>query len=52
MDSENDSEGVSRTNPQPDGNTSPQSTSVSIARVSYQLNIYMYILYSEDIADF
>ncbi|GMN43123.1 hypothetical protein TIFTF001_012332 [Ficus carica] len=33
MDSENDSEGVSRTNSQPDGNTSPQSTSVSIPRV-------------------
>ncbi|GMN47370.1 hypothetical protein TIFTF001_016548 [Ficus carica] len=32
MDSENDSEGVSRTNSQPDGNTSPQSTSVSIPR--------------------
>ncbi|GMN64217.1 hypothetical protein TIFTF001_033298 [Ficus carica] len=33
MDSENDSEGVSRTNSQADGNTSPQSTSVSIPRV-------------------
>ncbi|GMN73632.1 hypothetical protein TIFTF001_053056 [Ficus carica] len=33
MDSENDSEGVSRTNSQPDGNTSPQSMSVSIPRV-------------------
>ncbi|GMN44937.1 hypothetical protein TIFTF001_014119 [Ficus carica] len=32
IDSENDSEGVSRTNPQPDGNTSPQSTSVSIPK--------------------
>ncbi|GMN73054.1 hypothetical protein TIFTF001_054262, partial [Ficus carica] len=34
MDSENDSEGVSMTNSQPDGNTSPQSTSVSISRIS------------------
>ncbi|GMN47333.1 hypothetical protein TIFTF001_016509 [Ficus carica] len=34
MDSENDSEGVSRTNSQADGNTSPQSTSVSIPRIS------------------
>ncbi|GMN54192.1 hypothetical protein TIFTF001_023319 [Ficus carica] len=33
MDSENDSEGVSRTIFQSDGNTSPQSTSVSIPRV-------------------
>ncbi|GMN37405.1 hypothetical protein TIFTF001_042636 [Ficus carica] len=33
MDSENDSEGVNRTNSQPDGNTSPQSTSVSIPRL-------------------
>ncbi|GMN48103.1 hypothetical protein TIFTF001_017276 [Ficus carica] len=33
MDSENDSKGVSRTNSQPDGNMSPQSTSVSIPRV-------------------
>ncbi|GMN48162.1 hypothetical protein TIFTF001_017347 [Ficus carica] len=32
MDSKNDSEGVSRTNSQADGNTSPQSTSVSIPR--------------------
>ncbi|GMN72655.1 hypothetical protein TIFTF001_052045 [Ficus carica] len=32
MDSENDFEGVSRTISQPDGNTSPQSTSVSIPR--------------------
>ncbi|GMN31903.1 hypothetical protein TIFTF001_049726 [Ficus carica] len=32
IDSENDSEGVSRTNSQADGNTSPQSTSVSIPR--------------------
>ncbi|GMN58753.1 hypothetical protein TIFTF001_027857 [Ficus carica] len=33
MNSENDSEGVSRTNSQPDGNTSPQSTSVTIPTV-------------------
>ncbi|GMN59809.1 hypothetical protein TIFTF001_028912 [Ficus carica] len=32
MDSKNDFEGVSKTNSQPDGNMSPQSTSVSIPR--------------------
>ena len=40
MDSENDSEGVSRTNSQPDGNMSPQSTSVTVPPVSYQLKYY------------
>ncbi|GMN19202.1 hypothetical protein TIFTF001_039743 [Ficus carica] len=33
MDSENDSEGVSRTNSQLDGNTSPQLTSVTISKI-------------------
>ncbi|GMN38475.1 hypothetical protein TIFTF001_007713 [Ficus carica] len=47
-DSENDSEEVSRTNPQPDGNTSPQSTSVTIPKCIPAL-IPMYAKIREDV---
>ncbi|GMN70198.1 hypothetical protein TIFTF001_039241 [Ficus carica] len=49
MDSENDSEGVSRTNSQADGNTSPQSTSVSIPRNDVKKSLEGMVIPPEEI---
>ncbi|GMN38521.1 hypothetical protein TIFTF001_007751 [Ficus carica] len=49
MNSENDSEGVSRTNSQPDGNMSPQSTSVSIPRNDVKKSLEGMVIPPEEI---
>ncbi|GMN22768.1 hypothetical protein TIFTF001_047482 [Ficus carica] len=49
MDSENDSEGVSRTNSQPDGNISPQSTSISIPRNDVKKSLEGMVIPPEEI---
>ncbi|GMN72176.1 hypothetical protein TIFTF001_052804 [Ficus carica] len=49
MDSENDSEGVSRTNSQSNGNTSPQSTSVSIPRNDVKKSLEGMVIPPEEI---
>ncbi|GMN19897.1 hypothetical protein TIFTF001_045249 [Ficus carica] len=49
MNSDNDSEGVSRTNSQPDNNTSPQSTSVSIPRSDVKNSLEGMVIPPEEI---